>query len=79
MSGKITGEVHLYCTDFRHPNKRNNNCSGKLIDVGGENGPIIETRIRCEKCQRVVTISVDELASLIKQIKQRRYQKSTKD
>lgn len=81
MSRKMSGKVYLWCTDFRHPNKSDNDCSGELINVGGENGSIIETRLRCNnnKCQRVVTISVAELASLIEQIRQRRYQKSTKD
>lgn len=83
MSGKVTGKIQLYCIGFNHPNKPDNKCPGELIDVGGEvaSSTNTRTRLRCNnnKCQRVIDITIAELASIIERLRQERYQKSTRD
>lgn len=71
----------LHCTDFDHPNDSQNACPGELVDVGGENGSVITTRLRCNnrRCQRTITIDRSKLEWILQQKKERSFHPSQKD
>lgn len=74
-------KVILHCKDFAHPNRNPNTCLGELVDVGGENGSVLTTRLRCNnpRCQRTVTVSRSELQWALRHKEERSFRPSEKD
>ena len=56
---------YLICSTFPNPNGRH--CKGPLIDVGPEGGKKYDTRLRCKRCNRVVTIQKAKLENILRQ------------
>ncbi len=56
---------YLICSTFPNPNGRH--CKGPLVDVGPEGGKRSDTRLRCKRCNRVVTIPKTKLENILRQ------------
>ena len=73
-------DVDLFCNGFHNPN--GGGCQGKLTDVGppsNSSAHSTNTRLRCSKCSRVITLSREDLSAALRMEAEKRYRPSKKD